>query len=572
MDLTDFNEANLANSELPLLADKFLSDEPQGLNVQQLGPKNDPYKTYGLASIMDFGPISDEGKIYWLPREEQLRRKLSSASENGEEVDTHLKHDTLKQDVTLFLFLCLIAGQLMRQFAQRFGLPYTSLITVLGLFLGIYSKNLGRVGVAIKVWSQFDPHLLLLIFLPALIFESAFNSDWHIFKVEFPQVLMMAGPMLLISIILSALMMQHILGYSGEEFPFSAALLFGSIISATDPVAVVSLLKELGASKRLSTMIEGESLLNDGTAMVAFLVVLDIVEGQQYTLWDIILKFIRLSIGGAFLGLVFGVLITFMLRRIHNDFVLEVNTTIFACFVMFYIAESTPLHVSGILALVALGLYMTKTGKTRISAESEHSVHHIWGYFGFIAETTIFILTGVIMGDRAMQEENTTGALDYVKMFGSYVILHFIRFFCILICWPFLSRMGYGMTFKEVVLCSYAGLRGAVGMSLALMVAASDKIPRYIQDVILLHVAGVALLTLLINATTTGPLVKYLGLSKYSDLKKNMLMGLTKQLDKNVDKDIEILKTKRHYNNVDWSKLRQDVHLIDLVKRLDKFE
>ena len=351
---------------------------------------------------------------------------------------------------------------------------------MLGLFLGIYSENLGRIGVAIKVWSQFDPHLLLLIFLPALIFESAFNSDWHIFKVEFPQVLMMAGPMLLLSTFLSAFMMKYILGYSGDEFPFSAALLFGSIISATDPVAVVCLLKELGASKRLSTMIEGESLLNDGTAMVVFLVVLDIVEGEEYSVGEIILKFMRLSLGGPLLGLVFGVVITFMLRRIHNDFVLEVNTTIFACFVMFYTAESTGLHVSGILALVALGLYMTKTGKTRISAESEHSVHHIWGYFGFIAETTIFILTGVIMGDRAMQPENTTGAVDYFKMLASYVILHIIRFFCILVCWPILRRMGYGMTFKEVVLCSYAGLRGAVGMSLALMVAASDKIPRYI--------------------------------------------------------------------------------------------
>lgn len=91
---------------------------------------------------------------------------------------------------------------------------------------------------------------------------------------------MMAGPMLLLSTFLSALMMKYILGYSGDEFPFSAAILFGSIISATDPVAVVCLLKELGASKRLSTMIEGESLLNDGTAMVVFLVVLDIVEGE----------------------------------------------------------------------------------------------------------------------------------------------------------------------------------------------------------------------------------------------------------------------------------------------------
>jgi sodium/hydrogen exchanger 10/11 len=175
------------------------------------------------------------------------------------------------------------------------------------------------------------------------------------------------------------------------------------------------------------------------------------------------------------------------------------------------------------------------------------------------------------MGERATHDMNTISSFDYLKMFGSYVILHFIRFFSIMVCWPFLKRMGYGMTFKEVILCSYAGLRGAVSLALALMVAESNKIPRYVQDIILLHVAGVALLTLLINATTTAPLVKYLGLSKYSDLKKNILMGLTKQLDKNVDKDIEILKTKRHFNNVDWAKLRDDVHMKDLVKKLDMF-
>ena len=84
-------------------------------------------------------------------------------------------------------------------------------------------------------------------------------------------------------------------------------------------------------------------------------------------------------------------------------------------------------------------------------------------------------------------------------------------------------------------------------MSLALMVAASSKVPRYIQDVVLLHVAGVALLTLLINATTTGILVKQLGLARYSDIKKNILIGLTYQLDRNVDENIEILKTRRHF-------------------------
>lgn len=86
-----------------------------------------------------------------------------------------------------------------------------------------------------------------------------------------------------------------------------------------------------------------------------------------------------------------------------------------------------------------------------------------------------------------------------------------------------------------MVLCAYAGLRGAVGLSLALMVAASTHVPRYVQDIVLLHTAGVALLTLLINATTTGTLVRFLGLSRQSDLKKNILVSLTKNIDKNID-------------------------------------
>ena len=313
-------------------------------------------------------------------------------------------HDTSKQDVTLFLFLCLFIGQLFKQFSMKTGIPYTSMITVLGVLFGMYYKSMGRIGVAIKNWSDMDPHLLLLLFLPALIFESAFNSDWHIFKVEFGQVLIMAGPMLLGSTYLSALMMRYILGYTDEgveddkKFSWTASLLYGSIISATDPVAVVCLLKELGASKRLATMIEGESLFNDGTAMVVFLVLLDIIEGKELTIMDIVIKFARLSFGGPILGIVGGMFVSAILRRIHNNPVLECNTTVFSAYLVFFVAESTDLHVSGILAIVALGLYMTGTGKTRISAESEHSIHHVWGYIGFVAETMIFILSGIIMG------------------------------------------------------------------------------------------------------------------------------------------------------------------------------
>ena len=207
----------------------------------------------------------------------------------------------------------------------------------------------------------------------------------------------MAGPMLILATLLSAFMMLYIVGYDGEV-TWNSALMYGSIISATDPVAVVCLLKELGASRRLATLIEGESLLNDGTAMVVFLVLLAIAEGEEASIGGIIAQFIRLALGGPAIGLIAGVVVSFMLSRIHNNFVLEVNTTIFASYLLFFLTENTEIHVSGILAIVAFGLYMSNIGKTRISTESEHAVHHVWGFIGFVAETVIFILTGLIMG------------------------------------------------------------------------------------------------------------------------------------------------------------------------------
>ena len=120
----------------------------------------------------------------------------------------------------------------------------------------------------------------------------------------------MAGPMLIVGILLSAVMIYYVLQYQEKDgFNFTACLMFGSIISATDPVAVVALLKQLGASKRLSTMIEGESLLNDGTAMVAFTVFLDLAKGLDKTGGDIIKDFLILTLGGIGWGILFATLV-----------------------------------------------------------------------------------------------------------------------------------------------------------------------------------------------------------------------------------------------------------------------
>jgi len=98
------------------------------------------------------------------------------------------------------------------------------------------------------------------------------------------------------------------------------------------------------------------------------------------------------------LGIIAGMILSFILKRIHNNAVLEVNSTIFVTYIVFCIAENTFVKVSGILAITALGLYMNKKGKTKISPLSEHAVHHVWSYVKFVAETIIFLLSGIIMG------------------------------------------------------------------------------------------------------------------------------------------------------------------------------
>lgn len=222
----------------------------------------------------------------------------------------------------------------------------------------------------------------------------------------------------------------------------SAAVMFGAIISATDPVAVVALLKELGASRRLATLIEGESLLNDGTAMVVFQVLLSIVKGEENTPVSVGVFFCRLSLGGPLIGIVCGIIVSFWLSRIVNNPILEVNLTVFSAYMLFYIAESE-LKVSGILAMVAFGLWMTRSGKTRISSASEHAVHYVWSYIGFIAETVIFLLTGVIVAIKVLKEDSVIGPSDYWKLLILYAFLHLIRFAIVFSTGWFVSLIGY---------------------------------------------------------------------------------------------------------------------------------
>jgi len=307
--------------------------------------------------------------------------------------------------------------------------------------------------------------------------------------------------------------------------PWAACILFGAIVSATDPVAVVSLLKELGAPKQLATMIEGESLLNDGTAYVVFLIAKDMLTGKCLTPVMMGTTFFRLAFGGVLLGLISAEFLKMWLGRIHNNSVLEVNLTICFCYLTFYIAEIPSIHVSGILAVVTLGLWMSREGKTTISTDSEQAVHNVWMVLGFGAETLIFLISGIMIGYHNIISFENVG-----KSIVLWVLLVIIRFVLLMGFLPCMQRMGYKMDWRHVALMTWGGLRGALAVFLALIVVNEHGIDKEISKVILFHSSMIALLTLMVNGTTTGILVEKLKLSKESDTTKKFMYIFTEKV------------------------------------------
>lgn len=235
--------------------------------------------------------------------------------------------------------------------------------------------------------------------------------------------------------------------YPDDELNWYEALTLGCVLSATDPVAVVALLKELGASVRFNTLVEGESLMNDGTAMVFFTLFLNLVKGESTTLVGVVASFIRIALGGPLLGFIIGLMTSYWMKRIIRDPVLSINITFVAAYLCFYIAEFTWVKVSGILSIVVLGLYMSAVGKRKIYPESEHALHNAWGYIQYGCETLIFILTGVVVGTE-MIESSTITALDWFRMFIFWFLMIGMRTIMVLTVSPILKRTGYGMTKK----------------------------------------------------------------------------------------------------------------------------
>ncbi|KAH7444409.1 hypothetical protein KP509_02G077000 [Ceratopteris richardii] len=246
--------------------------------------------------------------------------------------------DSLEPELAiLFIGVSLVLGLICRHLLKGTRVPYTVALLILGIALGAAEYgtggNLHALGDSIELWSNISPNLILFVFLPALLFESSFSMEVHQIKRCVVQMVLLAGPGVVISTFCTGALIWYTFPYS---WSWSISSLLGGLLSATDPVAVVALLKELGASKKLNTLIEGESLMNDGTAIVIFHLFLNLVLGKSFTGEAVFIYLARVALGGVALGAAFGIISVLWLGLVFNDTVIEIALTLTASYLAYY--------------------------------------------------------------------------------------------------------------------------------------------------------------------------------------------------------------------------------------------
>ncbi len=407
---------------------------------------------------------------------------------------------TVIELVALIVVLLFIAGA-VRAFTKWVNMPFTVALVLVGFGLRQLSEN-GPDILRPFVEHEISPDVILFVFLPTLIFESAFNLDARQLKQNLLPVLTLAIPGLLLSTgIIGGLV------WLLTPFDLPSALLLGSILSATDPVAVIALFRSLGVPTRLTVLVEGESLFNDATAIVVARILMGVVAGGYFLTpemaLDGVLEFTIVFIGGAVVGWMLALVIGWILGRVENDVYIETSLTTILAYLSFLIAEEL-FHVSGVMATVTAGLTMGSWGRAKISGPVAGFLEHFWEYLAFMANALIFLFVGLRVNLGALYD-----SLDILVWVIPAMLISRAAVIYGLV--PLVGRLPgalpVGRSYQTVMY--WGGLRGAIALAIVLSLKDFEHAETFVALVM-----GAVLFTLLVQGMSIQRLVHFLGLDK----------------------------------------------------------
>lgn len=404
--------------------------------------------------------------------------------------------------VLLLLALMLLLALLLKPIAEKYHIPFAGLLIVTG-FVG--SETIVGMGGDTGVRYDSFHDLILLVFLPLLIFEAAFKINVQQLLKNGIVILFFAIPMMLLSTMVAAVGVYYGIGHP-TGFPWIAALLTGALLAATDPVAVLEIMRRLGVPERLCLLLDGEALFNDATAIVTFSIFLYIAQHpmEEVSLFDASLRFGVVFFGGAFIGLLLG-LAFLVLSRSLQDYIQQTIVTLIAAYASYLVAEHF-LHVSGVMSVLLTGIVLGKVIHHDFSAASGSDfVDDFWTFNVYVAEALMFLLMGVTI-TMGMFSDNWLAMLigiaavliaRAVGVFGGAALISKL---------PGVEMIP--MAYRRVMFLG--GLRGAVTLALALSLPTELSYWWTIQSIAF----GVVLFTLFVQAPMIGPTLKKEGLQQ----------------------------------------------------------
>ncbi|WP_376853235.1 cation:proton antiporter [Bordetella pertussis] len=409
----------------------------------------------------------------------------------------------------------------MPPLAGRLKLPYSVLLALVGCLLGI--------GVHLHGWAppvlgdlldtiehfEISSETFLMVFLPVLLFETALSMNVRRLIDDIGPILMMA--------IVAVVVCTLVVGFAVDavsSYGLIVCLLLGAIVATTDPAAVVGIFREVGAPKRLTTLVEGESLFNDAASIALYSVLLAALGGSgELSVGAVFNDFIFHFVGGGLAGFLMGRLACALFAWLRGFPTAEITLTLTLAYLSFFISEHY-LGVSGVVATVIAGLVVDSTGRTRMSPTTFEFLSSAWGQFGFWANSLIFLFAAMLI-PKLMAEADWQELLLVLVVFAATLAARAIVVFGLL---PLLrvARIGAEVSNPYKSVMWWGGLRGAVSLALALAVTEQSSVPEQARQFVAVATTGFVLMTLMINGVSLRPLIRMLGLNQLSPVERTI--------------------------------------------------
>nr|WP_276900249.1 Na+/H+ antiporter [Pedobacter kyonggii] len=391
--------------------------------------------------------------------------------------------------------------------ADRIKIPYPILLIIAGIAVG-FVPSLPPIDI--------NPEIIFLIFLPPLLYDAAFNVSFKEFKTNINTIFTLAITLVFITAIGIAVVVHYMI--PGMSWPVSFVL--GAILSATDAVAAMSITKGLGLSHKTNTILEGESLVNDASALVAYRFAVAAVTGTAFVFWKASLEFAFLMAGGFLIGMVMSKTLAFIIKRIHSNRLATISFMLLMPFVTYLIAEQV--HVSGVIAVVILGLGISRFSNNVFPEQLKNQSKNIWDIIIFLLNGLIFILIG-LQFPYVYKNINSADILPYI----GYSLVITIVALLLRMARVFLQKFnlqkafqkgkhriteGALLDFKNSLIISWSGMRGIVSLAIAIGLPAtlSDGSAFPQRNTIIFISVVVVLFTLIGQGLTLPWLVKKL--------------------------------------------------------------